>query len=158
MILTKLTPSNKLEQQPVRFGVEENGAIPGNGSIILKAEGPAEGLTVRICIERGVIKVYGSYTVKTPNSAINDFSATLFATDGETTPSNCSATHVDIQDVMASSMHCSLCGTNSQERKRRQSDDEEETVTIYIAIEGVSDTESHFSVNSSFGEAFGNVR
>ena len=103
--------------------------------------------------------MYGSYTVPNPNSAINDFSAILNAgdDDGEVTPSNCFATHTDIPNMMASSTDCSQCRTNSQGRKRRQSE-EEETVTIYIAIEGVSDTESHFSVNSSFGEAFGNVR
>ena len=78
------------------------------------------------------------------------------AVDGEVTPSDCLVTHATIEDVMASSMNCTQCRTNSQGRKRRQSE-EEETVTIYIAIEGVSDTESQFSVNSSFGEAFGNA-
>ena len=101
--------------------------------------------------------MYGSYTVSNPNFAINDFSAVLNAGDGEVAPSDCLVTHADIQDVLASSMDCSQCRTNSQGRKRRQSE-EEETVTIYIAIEGVSDTESQFSVNSSFGDAFGTVR
>ena len=146
-----------LEQQSVTVGEVENGAIDGGGTTRFQATGTAdEGVTVRICIDRGVIVVYGSYTVPNPNSAINDFSAVLIAGDGEVTPSDCLVTHADIQDVMASSMDCSLCGSNFQGRKKRQSE-EEETVTIYIAIEGVSDTESQFSVNSSFGEAFGNA-
>ena len=137
------------------MGDEDNGSLDrGNVARIAVTGSADEGVTVRICIDQGVIVVYGSYTSPNPSSALHNFSTILRAVDGEVTPSSCLVNHVTIEDVMASSsMDCSQCRTNSQGRKRRQSD--EEMVTIYIAIEGVSDMESQFSVNSSFGNVFG---
>ena len=119
----------------------------------LRFTGPGdEGVTVKICIDRGVIIVYGSYTVPNPNAALHDFSATLNATGGEVMASSCLVSHVNSSDIARSMRDCSYCRPNTLGRRRRQADEE---VTIYITIEGVSDTESQFTVNSSFGDAFG---
>ena len=124
----------------------------------MEMTGPAdEGVTVRVCIQRGAIVLRGSSTESHPSRASNDFSVLLNYTGGRVTPGrDCLTYHASSQsriiDVMMDDN--SQCGTNPGRRRRRQSE-EEETVTIYITIEGVSNTESHFSVNSSFGEAFG---
>ena len=138
-------------------GEEQSGSIGRDSVTRLQFTGPRdEGVTVKICIDQGAIVVYGSYTSSNPSSALHDFSTILRAGGGEVSPSNCLVSHATIDDIMRSPRDCSQCGPDNlfERRKRRQSD-EEEMVTIYIAIEGVSDTESQFSVNSSFGDAFG---
>lgn len=109
----------------------------------------SEGVTVRICISEGVIVIYGSYTIPNPSAALNDFSTVLSAV----MPTTCFATHATLDDISGDDT-CSLCAASEPVKKKRQADDEM-MVTVYITIEGMSETESQFSVNSSLGEAFG---
>ena len=145
------------EHQPVTVGDEQNGFLDRDSVTRLQFTGPREGVAVRVCIDQGAIVVYGSYTSTNPSSALHDFSTILRAGGGEVSPSSCLVSHATIDDIMRSPRDCSQCGPDNlfERRKRRQSDDEEEMVTIYITIEGVSNNESHFSVNSSFGDLFG---
>jgi len=156
-----MTPLSITEQQAVMMEEEQNGVIPMGSVSRLRFSGPGnEGVTVRICIDQGVIIVYGSYTVPNPNAALYDFSRILRAAEGEVTPSNCLISHVNIEDVARNRRDCSQCGTTNTSggrgRKKRQAGkDEAPIVTVFITIEGASDMENHFSVNSSFGTAFG---
>lgn len=146
------------EQQSVPIGSEDNGVLSRGSATRLRFTGPrAEGVTVRICVDQGVIVVYGSYAVPNPSSALHDFSTILRAAGGEVGTSDCLVSHVTIDDVMRSNPRdCSQCRTSSQGRRKRQTQKEGSTeVTIYITIEGVSDTDGQFSVESSFGDAFG---
>lgn len=138
------------------MGREENGAIAMNTITRLEFSGPAEdGVTVKICIDRGTIVVYGSYTTPNPNSALYDFSDIMTAADGEVAPSNCSVHYVNIDDIDPNLPDCNQC--NTVRRKRRQSESEQAMmVRIYISIEGAA-TESLFTVNSSNGNAFGKL-
>lgn len=71
-------------------------------------KGPqSAGVTVRICIRNGAIRIYGSYTIANPSAALHDFSDFLNVTDGMVTPENCSVSHVDSSDVMRASDNCS---------------------------------------------------
>ena len=145
------------EQQPISVGNEENGAVAMDTITRLEFSGSGEdGVTVKICINRGAIIIYGSYTTPNPNSALHDFSDILTASDGEVAPSECSVHHVDIDDIDPNLPDCNQC--NTPRRKRRQSDSEETMVRVYISIEGASSkTESLFTVNSSNGNAFGEL-
>ena len=96
--------------------------------------------------------VHGSYTDPNPSAAYYDFSYLLTAAEGEVTASSCSTTHVTMDDVAGTTEECDQCGS-SQEKKRQT--EEEEEITVYITIEGVSDMENTFSLNSSVGSAFG---
>ena len=96
--------------------------------------------------------VYGSYTDPNPSAAYYDFSYLLTAAEGEVMASSCSTTHVTMDDVAGTTEECDQCGS-SQEKKRQT--EEEEEITVYITIEGVSDMENTFSLNSSVGSAFG---
>ena len=115
-------------------------------------------VTIRICINRGAIMIYGSYTVSNPNAAFHDFSDFLSASEGEVMAFNCSVSHITINDAMEVVDDCNQCNLGLQGRKKRQQEEEEgeaRMVVVYITIEGVSDTGSQFSVNSSIGSAFG---
>ncbi len=114
-----------------------------------------EGVTVKICIDQGAIVVYGSYTVLNPSSALHDFSEILTAAEGEVMPSRCLVSHITMEDVLRNSRDCSQCGDIAARRKRQLPDEETMMVTVYIAIEGASDAENQFSINSSIGSAFG---
>ena len=148
------------ESQTVTMGQEERGEVNMGGVSRLDLSGPgSEGVSVRICVDRGVIVVYGSYTSPNPNLALNDFSAELRAQgDGEITPTSCLATYATLDDVQASSEDeevCSVCRSTLQGRRKRQVEEEEREVVIYITIEGASDETSHFTVDSAIGGAFG---
>ena len=141
------------ERSPVSVGKTKKGSIAAESSTKLQVSGSrAEGVTIRICIERGAIIVYGSYTDPNPSAAYYDFSQLLTAAQGEVMASSCSTTHVTMDDVARATEDCDQC--RSSQKKKRQSE-EEEDITVYITIEGVSDTENTFSLNSSVGSAFG---
>ena len=135
----------------------------------------SSGVTVKICIRNGAIRIYGSYTVPNPSAALHDFSDFLNVTNGMVTPENCSVSHVDSSDVMGASNNCSLCRSSSQRKKRQILGGED--IVVHITIEDVSDketdketgtetgpetgtkndteTETQFYVESSIGRAFG---
>ena len=136
----------------------------GMGSVSrLEFSGPAdEGVTVRICIDNGVVHVYGSYTITNPSAALHDFSEVLAAAEGEVMATNCLVTSATLDDVSPDE-ECSICsdtpnGVNRRRRRRRRQVDNgggEEVVTIYLTIEGASDSQNQFSINSTTGLAFG---
>lgn len=98
-----------------------------------------EGVTARICLDQGEIVVHGSSTYSTPNMALHDFSQ-------EITAGNCRnffASTADINDAR--------CTSNSNGVQVNET-------TLYLTIQGMSTTESQYSVNSSIGNAFGNYR
>jgi hypothetical protein len=128
----------------------ENGAVGSGDTTRLQFTAPGdEGVTIRICIDRGAIVVYGSYLHSNPSPAYYDFRAILDA-GGEVMADSCYVSHVT-SEVTGNSDRTRCM--NTKRRKKRQS--EEEMVTIYIAIEGLSDGENQFLINSSLGEAFG---
>ena len=138
---------------------EQRGEV-GMGAVSrLEFTGPgSEGLSVRICVDRGVIAVYGSYTSPNPNLALHDFSEVLMAPNGQVTPASCLTSYATLDDVNARRSEdeeaCTTCLASLPGRKKRQVN-EEGNVVIYITIEGASDTASHFNVNSEIGAAFG---
>ena len=135
-----------IERSAVSIGEEQNGTISANSTARLEFSGSgAEGVTIRICIERGAIMVHGSYTDPNPSAAYYDFSYLLTAAEGEVTASSCSTTHVTMDDVARTTEECDQCSG----REKRQAED---IVTVYITIEGASDVENEFSVNSSIGK------
>ena len=137
----------------------DNGALNMGSVSRLEFSGPAdEGVTVRICIEQGVIVVYGSYTIPNPTAALHDFSEILSAADGELTPVSCFTKSATLDDIMGGSEEegCTLCDAPLPRRKKRQAEEEEEaTVTVYVTIEGASESENQFSVDSTTGTRFG---
>ena len=147
-----------VEVSTIEVGEEQNGVLGAMSVSRHRFMGPEEeGVTVRICIDRGAIMVYGSYTVPNPNAAFNDFSDFLSATEGEVMSFNCSVSHITIDNVMEVVNDCSQCNLGLQGRKKRQEEEEARMVVVYITIEGVSDTGNQFSINSSIGSAFGKM-
>ena len=144
------------EESPLTIGDEDNGILGVMSISRFRMTIPeVGGVTVRICINRGAIMVYGSYTVPNPNAALHHFSDFLRATRGVVTPFNCSVSHVTIDDGTDD------CSENQRRKKRQEEEEEEEEgeeariVVVHITIEGVSDTENQFSISSSNGSAFG---
>ena len=139
--------ANTIETQAVTVGGEENGSVEMGTVSRLQFSGLAsEGVTVRVCINQGSIVIYGSYTTRNPSAAFHDFSEVLSAADGEVTPVKCHTTYVNVM-VGGRGDSCSMCKSNTIQRKKRQTDE----VTAYITIEGMSTNESEFSINSSRG-------
>ncbi len=137
---------------------EQSGEVGMGATARLRISGPgSEGVSIRICIDRGVIVVYGSYTSPNPNLALHDFSQELSAPDGEVTPASCLTSYITLDDVNARSEDedvCSVCRSTLPGRRKRQVSEETEVV-VYITIEGVSDTINQFNINTQIGSAFG---
>lgn len=114
---------------------EQSGTVTVGSVSRLQFSGPGdEGVTVKICIEKGEIVVYGSYTISSPSKALHDFSKELRAgTD------KCFTTSATLDDV---DLH--------KEVTKGQGGN----VTVYITIEGLSEKENQFSVNSSVGKFY----
>ena len=140
------------------IGDNRNGVVSRGSVSRLQFSGPGvEGVTVRICIDQGVVVVYGSYTISNPSAALHDFSEVLRAAEGEVMPSSCLITSATLEDVNRDGEDvCTLC-EDALGRTKRQ-DDGNTMVTVYITIEGSSESESQFSVNSSVGMAFGKYK
>lgn len=132
------------EQQSPVVGDGGNTNLPMNTNLKLNLSIGTEGLTVRICIQEGAIVVFGSYTVPNPSLVLHDFQTTLNTTGF----SDCFALRAQ------TSQSCSQRTSNG--RRRRQTE-EENMGTLYLTIEGASETESQFSFNSSYGVAFGKL-
>ena len=146
------------ESQAVTMGEEQVGEV-GMGAVSrLELTGPgSEGLSVRICVDRGVVVVYGSYTSPNPNLVLHDFSEVLRAPDGEVTPASCSTSYITLDDVNARSEDedtCTVCRSSRPVQRKRQTS-EERDVVVYITIEGTSNATSQFTVSSEIGAAFG---
>ena len=90
--------------------------------------------------------IYGSYTARNPSAAFHGFSKVLSAGNGEVIPVRCHTTYVNVT-IGGPRDSCSMCESNTIERKKRQV----EEVTVYITIEGMSTNGSQFSINSSRG-------
>ena len=101
------------------------------------SSGNPAGVTYRICIANGTIAVFISYSISNPGPALNDGSITLSSDGNEP----CVTYYVPPPDT----------GDNMSGRKRRQSSSETQEAVIYITIVGASETESHFSIDSSYG-------
>ena len=95
--------------------------------------------------------MYGSYTDPNPSAAYYDFSYLLTAVEGEVTAVRCSTTYITRDNVTEATEDCDQCSG----REKRQTGEEEDILTVYITIEGASDMENEFSVNSGVGAAFG---
>ena len=136
-----------IETQAVTIGGEENGSVEMGTVSRLQFSGPAsEGVTVRVCINRGTIVIYGSYATRNPSAAFHDFSEVLSAANGEVIPVMCHTTYVNVT-IGGRGDSCSMCESNTIQRKKRQA----EEVAVYITIEGMSTNGSQFSINSSRG-------
>ena len=90
--------------------------------------------------------IYGSYATRNPSAAFHDFSEVLSAANGEVIPVMCHTTYVNVT-IGGRGDSCSMCESNTIQRKKRQA----EEVAVYITIEGMSTNGSQFSINSSRG-------
>lgn len=128
-------------------GSEQNGAVSMGSISRLQFPGPRmEGVTVRICVKVGAVMVYGSYTTPSPSAALNDFSEVLG------TEKTCLTLHATTSSG-SNENSCSLCNSRNEWQAGEMTG---EMLMMYATIEGISETESRFSVNSSVGNAFGN--
>ena len=133
------------ERSAVSIGEEQNGTISANSTARLEFSGSgAEGVTIRICIERGAIMVHGSYTDPNPSAAYYDFSYLLMAVEGEVTASSCSSTHVTMDNVTRATEDCDQCSGRERGKQKILSQ-------CTLQLKGLNE----FSVNSSIGVAFG---
>ena len=125
------------ESQSVSIGARENGTL-GMGSVSrlqFSASGD-DGVTARVCINRGEATVYGSLTVPNPNTALYDFSQVL--------KGNCGNFFGSTQD--AQTAQTERCISNNAMQSEAK---------LYLTIEGMSSTETQYSIDSSHGNTFG---
>ena len=145
-----VAPDTNLQRGEIGMGVTSRLEFPGSRDT---------GVSVRICVDRGVVIVYGSYTSPNPNAAMHDFSEILRAVNGVVTPASCLTSYATINDVGGQEDDlCNECISNLlPERRKRQANEEERErdVVIYITIEGASDALNQFTVESEIGGAFG---
>lgn len=94
-----------------------------------------EGVTARICLDQGEIVVLGSSTYSTPSAALHDFRQVITAGD--------------CRNFFASTAHVNSARCNRNSRANE--------TTLYLTIQGASTTDSQYSIDSSFGNAFGNL-
>ena len=97
-----------------------------------------DGVTARVCINRGEATVYGSLTVPNPNTALYDFSQVL--------KGNCGNFFGSMQD--ARTAQTERCISNNAMQSEAK---------LYLTIEGMSSTETQYSIESSHGNTFGEL-
>lgn len=90
---------------------------------------PIEGMTIRLCLQRGRIVFYGSFSVATPNCALNDLYA-LWTLE-------CNEMFID-RERSGSSMNKRQVMITSN-------------TTLYVVIEGVEE-ENLYSMETSVGD------
>ncbi len=90
-----------------------------------------DGLTIRLCVEKGHARLYGSFFIPNPNPAFNDFVL------------NASTHGQECEDIFI------LAKASKTERKRRQVSELLQQI-VFVAIIGVASS-STFSIESDFG-------
>ena len=146
----------------------ESGEIAMDSVSRFRFSGPSnEGVTVRICIESGVIVVHGSYSIPNPSAVLSDFSRTLRAAEGEVA-AGCFTSYTTLEDVQGSnevdgdvSDTCMLCGGDTSPGGERGGggrgggNAEEMEVVVYMTLVGGAERGSQFSLSTRSGAAFG---
>ena len=123
---------------PIASAPQEPGDSFNNSSLESRSqqrmhfELPIEGMTIRLCIQRGRIVFYGSFSVATPNCALNDFYANWTL--------KCNEMFINRE----------YSGPSRNKRSTEQVMINKNT-TLYVVIEGVEE-ENLYSMETSVGD------